>query len=79
MKPIRLGRWQIELHQRAIHITREPRPNPKCAYCHGTGGHGFLTESGDGDWEYCHCFDFLAWRLPLWRRNARQLAERTPF
>lgn len=75
---IRLGRWQVEYHQRAIHITREPQANPKCTDCLGRGGHGYITGDGDGGWDYCHCFDFLAWHLPLWRRANRQYTEE-PF
>jgi hypothetical protein len=44
------GRWQLELHQRAIHLTRQPKPDPNCTSCKGAGGHGYVTD-GVGDWE----------------------------
>jgi hypothetical protein len=73
------GRWQIELHQRAIHLTRTPKPDPTCGACYGRGGHGWLTYSGDPDWEDCHCMKQIrTWRLPLWPRRANT-AERYPF
>ncbi len=49
----RFGRWQLELHQRAVRLTRTPKPNPACGACYGRGGHGWLTYSGDPDWEDC--------------------------
>lgn len=73
------GRWQIELHRRAIYLTRQPKADPKCGACHGRGGHGWITASGDPDWEDCHCVSWLrTWRLPLWPRPVID-TERTPF
>ncbi|WP_158712408.1 hypothetical protein [Streptomyces sp. NRRL F-5135] len=68
MTPIRAGRWQAEYHQRAIHLTREPKANPNCPDCHGRG---YITAYGGGNWENCHCLAWLrTWRLRLWpRRN----------
>ncbi|MFE9777790.1 hypothetical protein ACFYPA_06485 [Streptomyces sp. NPDC005775] len=79
MKPIRIGRWHIEIFQRALHATRVPKTNPACTYCNGTGGHGYITDGGDGDWEDCQCHGLIAWRIPLWPRTSRQRAERIPF
>jgi hypothetical protein len=72
------GRWQFELHRRSIYLTRQPKTDPKCTSCRGDGGHGWITASGDPDWEDCHCVaDIRTWRLPLWfRRNIR---EEYPF
>ncbi|MDX3230550.1 hypothetical protein [Streptomyces sp. ME19-01-6] len=73
--PIRKGRWQIELHRRAIHITREP--DPDCPDC--TGNRGGWQPNGTGpDWDECPCLDQLrTWRVPLWRRPAWPVEE--PF
>lgn len=73
MKPIRIGRWWIEYHRRAIHITREPKqdpkPDPNCLDCGGRGGHGWVDHNDNADWEDCHCVDQIrGWRLPLWRK-----------
>lgn len=74
-----IGRWQLELHQRAIYLTRQPKADPKCAYCLGHGGHGWVTEFDNVDWEDCTCVEQIrTWRLPLWPRSNR--AYRTePF
>lgn len=74
-----VGRWQIEYEQRAVHLTRQPKPDPNCRACRGNGGHGYVTPGGDGDWIDCHCLDQLrTWGLRLWpRRNDH--AERYPF
>ena len=74
-----IGRWQIEYEQRAIHLTRQPKPDPNCRACHGDGGHGWVTEDDNTDWEDCHCLSWLrTWSLRLWpRRNDH--AERYPF
>jgi hypothetical protein len=74
-----IGRWQIELHQRALYLTRQPKADPNCGACSGRGGHGWITADGGGDWEDCHCLSWLrTWRLPLWpRRNTR--TEEYPF
>ncbi|MEU0659568.1 hypothetical protein [Streptomyces lavendulocolor] len=80
MRFIRLGRWSFELHRRALHATREPRPDPKCTDCLGRGGHGWITPFGDADWEDCHCVSSLvAFRIPLWPRSRRQYLESEPF
>lgn len=74
--PIRIGRWQLELHQRAIHITREPDPN--CPHCRGSQG-GWQRNGHGADWGECPCLDQLrTWRLPLWRRNTSYYTE-APF
>jgi hypothetical protein len=74
--PIRIGRLQLELHQRAIHLTREPDPN--CADCGGSRG-GWMTPGPSWEWDECACLDQLrTWRLPLWpRRTATYSTE--PF
>ncbi|MGK3107913.1 MULTISPECIES: hypothetical protein [Streptomyces] len=72
----RIGRWEIELHQRAIYITREP--DPDCTNCTGSRG-GWQPQSTGADWGECHCLDQLrTWRLPLWRRNPSYYPE-APF
>ncbi|MER5461615.1 hypothetical protein ABT010_13195 [Streptomyces sp. NPDC002668] len=74
-----IGRWQVELHQRAIHLTRQPKADPNCNACSGRGGHGLTTEDGLGDWEDCHCLSWLrTWRLPLWPRRTNT-REEYPF
>lgn len=74
--PIRLGRWEIDIYQRAIHITREPDPN--CPDCAGHRGHGWITSSGNADWDECRCLDDVrTWRLPLWIRRPYPAEE--PF
>lgn len=66
------GRWQLELHQRAIYLTRQPKADPNCTACRGQGGHGWITEFGSADWEDCHCLQQIrTWRLPMWPRTAR--------
>lgn len=68
---IRIGRWHLEWHQRAIHITR--LPDPDCPDCGGTGG-GWAAAAGrfTTDWDECHCLDQLhTWRLPLGPRGRR--------
>ncbi|MEU7032678.1 hypothetical protein ABZ958_03205 [Streptomyces sp. NPDC046237] len=73
--PVRLGRLQLELHRRAIHITREP--NPHCPDCSGSRG-GWIPIGGDVDWDECQCLDQLrTWRLPIWP-PARHTSEE-PF
>jgi len=66
--PIRIGRWTLDIFQRAIHLTREPALNcPKCA---GTRG-GWMPHHLDADWIECRCLDQLrTWRMPLWSRPA---------
>jgi hypothetical protein len=72
------GRWQLELYQRAIHLTRQPKSDPDCSSCKGTGGHGYITDGDCGDWEDCHCLNQLrTWRLPLW--PGRTTTEEYPF
>jgi hypothetical protein len=72
------GRWQIELYQRAIHLTRHPRPDPNCTSCKGAGGHGYVVDDTP-DWEDCHCLQQIrTWRLPLWPRKAGT-REEAPF
>lgn len=72
------GRWQLELHQRALHLTRHPKADPNCAACKGAGGHGYVTPSGDGDWEDCHCLSWLrTWTLRLWPHH--NPAKEYPF
>lgn len=83
MNTITIGRWQIELHQRAIHIQK--LADPKCSRCEGSGA----IETGSGEYlldhhwapdiEPCHCWDPGAGtRIPLWPRRAAH-AERYPF
>ncbi|MGW2048645.1 hypothetical protein ACWCPF_26190 [Streptomyces sp. NPDC001858] len=73
-----VGRWQIELHQRAVHLTRQPKADPACGACYGRGGHGWFTASGNADWEDCHCVNQLrTWSLRLWPR--RDTAKEYPF
>jgi hypothetical protein len=70
--PIRFGRWTAELHQRAVHVTREPDPN-----CSGSGG-GWISHRMGADWDECACLDQLrTWRLPVWPRSQR--TETEPF
>ncbi|MFJ1696230.1 hypothetical protein ACIOHC_13925 [Streptomyces sp. NPDC088252] len=77
MSPIRIGRWTAELHQRAIHITREPDPN--CPDCSGGGG-GWMPNGFGADWDECLCLDQLrTWSVPLWFRTRRQCPEGAPF
>jgi len=72
------GRWQIELHQRAIHLTRQPRPDLNCTSCKGAGGHGYVTDGDVSDWEDCHCLSWLrTWSVRLWPR--RNPAKEYPF
>ncbi|MYR83837.1 hypothetical protein GTY41_02460 [Streptomyces sp. SID685] len=72
------GHWQIELHRRAIYLTRLPKADPNCTACKGDGGHGYVTEDGCGDWIDCHCLTWLrTWRLPFWPR--RTIREEYPF
>lgn len=74
-----VGRWQIELHQRALYLTRQPKADPNCTACSGHGGHGITTEDGSGDWEDCHCLSWLrTWRLPLAPRRGTR-TEEYPF
>ncbi|MEV0779235.1 hypothetical protein [Streptomyces sp. NPDC050428] len=73
---IRIGRWHIEYHQLAIHLTREP--DPHCPNCGGTGG-GWMSHRLGADWDECPCLDAIrTWRLPLWPRAHRQYTEE-PF
>lgn len=70
-----IGRWQLELHQRAIHLTRTP--DPKCPACRGTLGGWPLGDPAD--WTDCACIDQLrTWRLPLWPRRTTTSKE-IPF
>jgi hypothetical protein len=70
------SRWQIELHQRAIHLTRQP--DPRCPDCRGSQG-GWMSHRLGADWDECACLDQIrTWRLPLWPRPAID-TERTPF
>lgn len=74
--PIRLGRWEIDIYQRAIHITREP--DPDCPDCAGHRCHGWTAPGGDADWDECRCLDDVrTWRLPFWAR--RPYPEEAPF
>jgi hypothetical protein len=69
------GRWQIELHQRAIHLTRQPDPN--CTDCRGSQG-GWIPHRLGADWDECACLDQLrTWTLRLWPR--RNPAKEYPF
>ncbi|MFD8919405.1 hypothetical protein ACFV0Y_16500 [Streptomyces sp. NPDC059569] len=73
--PIRIRRWQVELYQRAIHVTREPDPN--CPDCGGMCG-GWSGNAQRASWDECHCLDDIrTWRLPIWRR--RHEFEPEPF
>ncbi|MEU2073606.1 hypothetical protein [Streptomyces sp. NPDC013489] len=73
-----LGHWQIELHQRALYLTRHPVPKTGCDSCGGAGGHGYMTAWGDPDWEDCRCVTQLrTWTLRLWPR--RNPAKEYPF
>ena len=77
-RSITIGRWTADLHQRAIHITREPKAKSNCGSCAGQGGHGWITPGGDADWEDCHCVSQLrTWRLPLLTRSTA--TEEHPF
>lgn len=76
--PIRIGRWQLELHQRAIYIQKQADPN--CLDCKGTGelqfGPGIGPDGEEPDVEPCHCWDpFHSTRIPLGPRPV----ERYPF
>lgn len=72
---VRFGRWTAELHQRAVHLTREPDPN--CPNCSGSGG-GWTAHRSGVDWDEGACLDQLrTWRLPLW--PGRQRTETEPF
>jgi hypothetical protein len=69
------GRWQIELYQRAIHLTRQPKP--RCPACRGDLG-GWPLGDPNG-WPDCNCVDQLrTWRLPLWPRRV-DTREDVPF
>ncbi|WP_392750626.1 hypothetical protein [Streptomyces sp. LN590] len=76
MKPIRIGRWQIELYQRAIYIQRQP--DLKCLKCKGegaieTGGGYVLDHTWEADVEPCTCWDpFRSLRIPVSLRSHRQ-------
>lgn len=77
--PIHLGRWEIDIYQRTLHVTRGPHPHcPTCA------GHGGIENGGeyvlDHQWqpevELCDCWDPApVVRIPLWARRA----EEVPF
>ncbi|GAA1065282.1 hypothetical protein [Streptomyces asiaticus] len=74
----RIGRWQIELHQRAIYIQRQPKPN--CTHCKGTGelqyGPGIGPDGEDPDIAPCRCWNpYRSLRIPLGPRPV----ERYPF
>lgn len=79
MKPIRIGRWTVEVYQRAIHIQQVPNPN--CRDCGGEGGWW------DGGWDGespepvpCACTARLRhYRLPLWRRPSFDYSTEAPF
>jgi hypothetical protein len=76
--PIRIGRLQLELHQRAIHLTRGP--HPECPTCAGHGGIEVYAHSwAEPETELCDCWDPApVIRLPLaLRRNTR--TEEYPF
>lgn len=65
--PISIGRWTVDIFQRALHLTREPDPN--CPDCVGSRG-GFAPLGRDADWIECRCLDQLrTWRMPLWPRR----------
>lgn len=75
MKPISIGRWDIDVFQRALHLTREPKPD--CPDCASSGG-GWMPHHLGAGWEDCHCVDQIrVWRLPLWFR--RTTTEEYPF
>lgn len=73
--PIRLGRWEIDIYQRAIHITRGPEPY--CPTCAGQGGiEVYQHHYEEPDTVLCDCWDPTpVVRLPLWFRRA----QRYPF
>ncbi|MFH8410700.1 hypothetical protein ACH4FX_38905 [Streptomyces sp. NPDC018019] len=74
-RTIRIGRWEIELYQRALHLFRGP--DPHCTRCGGTGG-GWVPTGHGPDWDGCACLDDIrTWRLPLWRRTRGD--EEAPF
>ncbi|MFJ2110544.1 hypothetical protein ACIOEX_01225 [Streptomyces sp. NPDC087850] len=74
--PLRIGRWQAELHQRAIHITREP--DPHCPNCAGSRG-SWMPHHLGADWDECACLDQLrTWRIPLWPHANHQYTKE-PF
>jgi hypothetical protein len=75
--PITIGRWRIELYQRAIYIQQQA--NPRCAACEGSGA----IETGSGEYlldhhwapetEPCDCWDpYSSLRIPLWRKPAQE-------
>ncbi|OLZ72527.1 hypothetical protein AVW11_03805 [Streptomyces amritsarensis] len=74
-----LGRWRIDLYERALYLQRQP--DPKCAECHGEGTvetpaeHALLP---DAQVEPCACWDpFKNIRIPLGRRLV--ITERWPL
>ena len=79
MKPIRIGRWHIELYQRAIHV--QQIPDPECPACDGEGGWwdgGYGCESPEP--VTCSCTERLRHlRIPLWRRTQADYTAEAPF
>ncbi|MFD3520481.1 hypothetical protein [Streptomyces sp. NPDC058653] len=72
---IRLGRWQVEYHQRAIHIQKQP--DPKCQQCKGNGdiarGPGVGLYGEEPDLAPCPCWDpYRSLRIPLWCKPAQE-------
>jgi hypothetical protein len=75
-RTLRLGRWQLEYHRRALHLTQVP--DPDCRDCQGRGA--WRPGHFGADWHQCPCLDQLrVWRVPLWRRELRTYAQEPPF
>lgn len=79
MKPIRIGRWTVEVYGHAIYIQKQADPN--CTTCHGSGeiqcGPGVGPDGEEPDIHPCTCWDpYRSLRIPFWRRPA---ADGWPF
>ncbi len=83
-RKLAIGRWTVELYQRAIYAHRGP--NPECLTCFGLGGievGGTVGEDGevtiDPETELCPCWNPDGYRIPLWRRRPVDYATEAPF
>ena len=73
-RSITIGRWNLELHQRTLHLTR--LPDPDCSRCGGHGGVAEHTGAFGPEYDICDCWDPKpVVRIPLWFRRT----ERVPF